>query len=69
MTDVVVDEPDDVKLRRSVLDLAVPIFKSKAEVQAWLAPMNQGTNAEQLQAMKDKITALTISAAIAQRQQ
>jgi hypothetical protein len=68
MTNVVIDEPTEVKLRHSIQDLAVPAFSSKAEVQAWLAAMNQGTTAEQIQAMKDKITALTITAAMAQRQ-
>lgn len=69
MTDVVIDESDDVKLRRAVKDRALPAFKTAAEVQAWLDEIDQATTVAQLRAvLKDKITALTISAAITQRQ-
>ena len=66
---VVIDDPDDVKLRRSLQQNALPAFASAAKTQAWLDEIDAATTIAQLKAvLKDKIKALTASAVIERRQ-
>jgi len=66
--DVVIDDPDDVKLRRQLQANALPKFASAAELQAWLDDFDAATTVPQLRAvMKDKIKALAVSAVIERR--
>ena len=74
MTAISVQEPDAVKLRRTMQDRAVPAFASATELQAWLeeistTPTTLAEVRASLAVIKDKIIALTVSAALAERQQ
>lgn len=68
MTRISVAEPDDVKLRRTIKDRALPAFQSAAELQAWIDEIDGATTIGQLRAVvKDKLVALTINATLAAR--
>lgn len=69
MTAISIWEPNAVKLRRLMKDRALPAFASASELQAWLDEIDGATTVGQLRTiLKDKITALAISAALAERQ-